>query len=131
MRRDVVEATGGGWDQGLLQRGNVDNEFSVRLWLLGYDLLVTPETLVRHRFRPVSPFPVGWPEYLHNRLRLAFVHFKPRRLGRVVASLRDRPGFGDALALLIAGDVTARRNAIAARRRRDDDWFCDRFGFDW
>jgi GT2 family glycosyltransferase len=131
MRRDVLEATGGGWDPGLLQRGNVDNEFSVRLWLLGYDLLVVPETVVRHRFRPVSPFPVGWPQYLHNRLRLAFVHFNPQRLGKVVASLRNLPGFGEALALLVEGDITTRRKAISARRTRDDDWFCDRFRLNW
>jgi hypothetical protein len=74
---------------------------------------------------------VGWPQYLHNRLRLAFVHFKPRRLGRVVASLRNRPGFGGALALLVESDVTERRKEIAARRKRDDDWFCDRFGLNW
>jgi len=38
MRRTAFDATGG-WDGGLLQRGGVDNEMSVRLWLLGYDLL--------------------------------------------------------------------------------------------
>jgi GT2 family glycosyltransferase len=131
MRRDVLEATGGGWDSGLLQRGNVDNEFSVRLWLLGYELLVVPETVVRHRFRPRSPFPVGWAQYLHNRLRLAFVHFNPRRLGTVVASLRNYPAFGEALALVADSDITARRREISARRIRDDDWFCDRFGLHW
>jgi len=131
MRRDVLEATAGGWDSGLLQRGNVDNEFSVRLWLLGYELLVVPEILVRHRFRPVSPYPVGWPQYLHNRLRLAFVHFKPRRVGAVVASLRNRPSFGEALALVVEGDVATRRRELSARRTRDDDWFCDRFNLNW
>jgi GT2 family glycosyltransferase len=131
MRRDVLEATGGGWDAGLLQRGNVDNEFSVRLWLLGYELLVVPETVVRHRFRPVSPFPVSWAPYLHNRLRLAFVHFNPKRLGCVVASLRNKPSFGEALTLVAESDITARRRQITAARTRDDDWFCDRFHINW
>ena len=131
MRRDVLEATGGGWDPGLLQRGNVDNEFSVRLWLLGYELLVVPETLVRHRFRPKSPFPVGWPQYLHNRLRLAFVHFNPERLALVVSSLRTYSGFGEALALLADSDIAARRREISAKRVRSDDWFCERFDLKW
>jgi GT2 family glycosyltransferase len=131
MRRDVLEATNGAWDPGLLQRGNVDNEFSVRLWLLGYDLLVVPDSIVRHRFRPKSPFPVGWAQYLHNRLRLAFLHFNPQRLGKVVASLRHYPAFGEALALLIDSDITERRRELAARRTRDDDWFCDRFRLNW
>lgn len=131
MRRDVLEADGGGWDAGLLQRGNVDNEFSIRHWLLGYSLLVVPETLVRHRFRPQSPFPVGWPQYLHNRLRLAFVHFNAERLGRVVGSLRKYPAFGEALALVAESDITSRRREMWARRVRGDDWFCDRFGLRW
>jgi GT2 family glycosyltransferase len=131
MRRDVFEATGGGWDPGLLQRGNVDNEISVRLWLLGYELRVVPEVVVRHRFRERSPYPVGWPEYLHNRLRLAFVHFNPYRLGTVVGSLRYYPEFGAALALVVDGGVAARRREIAAARVRDDDWFFDRFSLKW
>jgi GT2 family glycosyltransferase len=131
VRRDLMEATGGAWDPGLLHRGNVDNEFSVRLWLLGYKLLVVPEVLCRHRFRERSPFPVGWPQYLHNRLRLAFVHFNPQRLGLVVAALRNYPSFGEALNLLLDGDASARRRELAARRVRDDDWFSERFGMNW
>jgi len=131
MRRDVFLDTGGAWDGGLLQRGNVDNETSVRLWLLGYELVVVPEVVVRHRFRKRSPFPVGWPQYLHNRLRLAFVHFNPTRLGKVVGSLRKYPGFGDALALLVDGDITARRNEIILKRVRNDDWYFERFGLNW
>ena len=131
MRREVLDATGGGWDRGLLQRGNVDNEFSVRLWLLGYDMLVVPDVLVRHRFRPVSPFPVGWAQYLHNRLRLAFVHFKPYRLSTVVNALRRYPAFGEALALMVDGDITSRRREVSVQRVRDDDWFCDRFRLNW
>ena len=128
MRRDVFERPGGGWDGGLHQRGNVDNEVSMRLWLLGYELRVVPEVVVRHRFRKSSPFPVGWPQYLHNRLRLAFVHFNPERLARVVSSLRRYPGFGEAMTLLMDGDVGARRREIISARSRDDDWYFDRFG---
>ena len=129
-RRDVIEATGG-WDEGQLQRGNIDNEGCVRLWLLGYDLMVTPDTLVAHKFRKKSPYYVGWPEFLFNRLRLAFAHFKPERLGKVVASLRDYPGFGEALALLAASDIGARRRELDLRRVRDDDWYCDTFNIIW
>ena len=98
---------------------------------MGYQLLVVPETVVRHRFRVQSPFPAGWPEYLHNRLRLAFVHFKAQRLGKVVASLHKDPAFGEALALLADSDITARRRELSAQRTRDDDWFFDRFNLRW
>ncbi len=131
IRRDVFEGPAGGWDAGLLQRGNVDNEFSVRTWLLGYDAVVVPDAVVRHRFRKKSPYPVGWPEYLHNRLRLAFLHFKPERLGKTVSRLRKYPAFGEALSLLVDGDVTARRHLLAAVRKRSDDWYFERFRLNW
>jgi glycosyltransferase involved in cell wall biosynthesis len=131
MRRDVLERAGGGWDDGLLHRGNVDNETSVRLWLLGYELMIVPEVVVQHRFRQQSPYAVGWPEYLHNRLRLAFVHFNPQRLARVVARLRKYPGFGEALALLADSDIAARRRELFCHRTRNDDWYFERFRLNW
>jgi len=129
-RRDVIEATGG-WDDSQLQRGNIDNEGCVRFWMLGYDLMITPDTIVAHKFRKRSPYYVGWPEFLFNRLRLAFAHFNPERLGKVVAGLRGYPGFGEALALLAASDIAQRRRELDARRVRDDDWYCNRFNMTW
>jgi glycosyltransferase involved in cell wall biosynthesis len=130
IRRKVLEATGG-WDDGLHQRGGVDNEISVRLWLLGYELLITPGATVAHLFRKESPYPVGWAQYLSNRLRLAFVHWNEERLGKVVASLRNLPEFGEALALLIESDISKRRLEIRNRRVRDDDWYFEKFGLHW
>ncbi len=130
MRRDVFEATGG-WDEGQLQRGNIDNEGCVRFWLAGYDLMITPETVVRHLFRKRSPYPVAWPQYLYNRLRLAFVNLNSERIGKVVGSLRNHPGFGQAMALLVDGDITARRREIISRQVRNDDWYFERFGLNW
>ncbi len=96
MRRATFDAVGG-WDSGLLHRGGVDNEMSTRLWLLGYELLVVPEVVVSHLFRKASPYPVGWPQYLHNRLRLAFAHLSAPRLAKVVAALHREPAFGEAM----------------------------------
>jgi len=129
-RRDVIEATGG-WDDSQVQRGNIDNEGCVRFWMLGYNLMITPDTVVAHKFRKRSPYHVGWPEFLFNRLRLAFAHFNPERLGRVVAGLRSYPGFGEALTLLAASDIAERRRALDARRVRDDNWYCNRFKMSW
>jgi GT2 family glycosyltransferase len=130
MRRDVFVATGG-WDEGLLHRGNVDNELSIRLWLLGYRLLITPGTSVGHLFRRRSPYRAGWPEYIHNRLRLAFLHFKPERIAAVIAALSDHPFFGEAMLLLAGGNSAAKRDQLFAQRVRNDDWFFDRFGLTW
>ncbi len=130
MRRDVFEATGG-WDEGMLQRGGVDNEGCVRLWLLGYTLMISGEVVVRHLFRARSPYPVGWPQFVHNRLRLALLHFAPARMTRVMSALRDQPGFAEGLELALQGDAPQRRQGMLARRIRSDDWYFDRFGVKW
>uniref|UniRef100_Q01V98 Glycosyl transferase, family 2 n=1 Tax=Solibacter usitatus (strain Ellin6076) TaxID=234267 RepID=Q01V98_SOLUE len=130
MRRATFDAVGG-WDGGLLHRGGVDNEMSVRLWLLGYELMVAPQVVVPHLFRSASPYPVGWPQYLHNRLRLAFVHLNAARLARVVKALHKEPAFGEAMELLVSSDISARRRELLARRAHTDDWFFERFGLKW
>ena len=130
MRRDAFLDVGG-WDAGLLDRGGVDNEMSVRMWLLGYELFVAPQVVVPHLFRKSSPYPVGWPQYLHNRLRLAFAHLNAARMARVVNALDKQPAFGEAMELLVAGDISARRREMLARRKRSDDWYFDRFGLKW
>jgi GT2 family glycosyltransferase len=130
MRRAAFDATGG-WDGGLLQRGGVDNEMSVRLWLLGYELLIVPQVVVRHRFRETSPYPVGWPQYLHNRLRLAFAHLSAPRLAKAVRALQKYQAFGEAMELLVEGDISHRRREMLARRVRTDDWYFEKFGMKW
>jgi GT2 family glycosyltransferase len=130
MRRDVFEAIGG-WDEGMLQRGGVDNEGCVRLWLFGFNLMIAPEVVVRHKFRKRSPYPVGWPQYLHNHLRLAFAHLNPRRLGKVVGAMSEHEDFGEALALVVESDIAARRREMLARRVRSDDWYFEKFGMKW
>ncbi len=131
MSRAAFQCGCGGWDDGLLQRGNVDNEVSVRLWLLGYELLVVPEVVVKHYFRKKAPVRVEWPEYLHNRLRLAFAHFNDERLATVLSSLRKYPGFAPALRLVTASDIAQRRTQLLALRQRSDDWFFERFRLNW
>jgi hypothetical protein len=91
----------------------------------------TGETVVLHKFRKRSPYIVGWPEFMFNRLRIAFVHFNAERLGKVVSALTGYPGFGQALALLAGSDVVHRRSEIHASRKRTDNWYFDRFGPQW
>jgi len=130
VRRDCFEAAGG-WDEGLVRRGGVDNEFCLRLWLLGWDLLIAPTVEVRHKFRLRSPYSVGWTGYIHNGLRLAFAHLNPERLAKVVLAMRKHPEFGAALAMLVERDISTRRREMLARRVRNDDWYFERFGLRW
>jgi GT2 family glycosyltransferase len=127
MRRDVFEGTGG-FDAGMIQWGSIDNEMSVRLWSLGYELKIVPDVEVAHVFRNERPYPLEWTPVLHNALRLAFVHFEADRIARVVRALGKHPDFPAAIARAVAGDVSARRHEIGARRVRDSEWLFQDFG---
>jgi glycosyltransferase involved in cell wall biosynthesis len=127
MRRDLFERTGG-FDTGLERWGSVDAELSLRLWLAGLDLVVHPGIAVRHRFRSRHPYSVLASDELHNRLRLATLHFAEKRLKAALAAMGPEAGFVDALTRLLSGDAAARRARLAACRVRTDDWFFKTFG---
>ena len=131
MSRTAFECKCGAWDDGLLGLGNVDNEAGVRLWLLGYQLLLVPDVVVKHYYRNKPSAPVGYGKYIHNRLRIAFAHFNDERLRAVVSSLRQDEGFPEALRLIAGSDVAARRRDLLAVRKRSDSWFFERFGLNW
>jgi GT2 family glycosyltransferase len=126
MRRRLFEETGG-FDEGMIRWGSIDNEMSVRLWLEGYELRVVPDVRIAHLFRNTRPYPMTWSAALHNRLRLACVHFETDHRARVVDALRRQPDFPEAAALTVDGDVSSRRRALRARKVRDSSWFFERF----
>ena len=126
MRREIFESTGG-YDPGLHQLGGNDNELSCRFWLLGYQLLVVPGVEVGHLFRSAPPYPAKWSAVLHNRLRMAFIHFGTSRVERVLRALRVYDSFPAAAAMMIDTDVFSRRSVMAVTRRFDDEWFFQKF----
>lgn len=130
MRRDTFAAVGG-FDAGMIRWGGVDNELGVRLWLLGYRLCVLPEVAVAHLFRAKGPYPQTWSNVLHNRLRLAYLHFDEPRRERVRAALQESPHFPEAAELLNASNVHAQRAEWMRRRRYDEHWLCQRFAVGW
>ena len=129
LRRDVFQESGG-FDEGLRGWGSEDAELSVRLWLLGYECRVVPDSEIAHLFRPQFPYRVKWKFTLHNTLRLAALHLPPAALARVVAHHAQFPAFGDAYARLMTSNAQAQRDYIHSIRRFDGDWFIDRFDLD-
>lgn len=127
MRRALFESLGG-FDTGLMRWGSEDAELSLRLWMAGYELRVVPDVVIAHLFRERHPYAIDWAGILHNQLRLAFVHFDAARLARVIERLKPFGDFAAACALLAGSDVNARRAAIQASRRYDDDTYFARFG---
>ncbi len=130
MRRDTFESIGG-FDEGLRRWGGMENELGLRLWLMGYEMWLVPEVDCGHLFREARPFRITWSTVIHNRLRLAYLHFSRRRIARVIETLHGHEGFPEAAALLAGGDVLERRARLERTRRHDADWYFERFGPKW
>jgi GT2 family glycosyltransferase len=122
IRRSLFEESGG-FDEGMIRWGSIDNEMSFRLWLEGYELRVVPSVKVAHLFRSTRPYPMTWSAALHNRLRLALVHFEADHRARVVEALRNHDDFPEAAALMADSDIASRRRALTARKVRDSVWW--------
>jgi GT2 family glycosyltransferase len=125
LRRNVFAATGG-FDPKQAIWGT-EEEFSYRLWTLGFECLVVPEVEVAHRFRHERPYCVDWESVLYNKMRLASVHFSPERIQRVAETLKRNPAFAGVVSRLAAAETENRRANLHSLRRYDDDWFFLRF----
>jgi len=126
MRHDTLKEAGS-FDEGMAQWGSEDVELCLRYWLLGYEVWMVPDVIVRHYFRKQRPYKIDSHLMMHNQVRVALLHFSQERMGRVLMALRNHSQFGLALALAAESDVWKKRAEFAARRVRDDDWLFTRF----
>jgi glycosyltransferase involved in cell wall biosynthesis len=127
VRRHVFEAVGG-YDEGLTRWGSEDVEFCLRVWLFGWSIQVQPRATVYHHFRTQPPYYVDFRQIVYNRLRLCFLHFDDERLARVLRPQLAVPFAEHALVRLHGDGTRERGTALRARRVRDMEWFCQRFG---
>ncbi len=125
MTREFFAAAGG--FEPMRSYGMEDVELCIRCWLLGYSVMMVPGAEVAHWFKK-QPFPVGWHDYLYNRLRTAVLHFDGERLERILAALRAKPEFAGAATSLLVSDIWTRYSQVRARRQYDAEWFCRKFG---
>jgi GT2 family glycosyltransferase len=121
----------GGFDSGIEVWGSEDSELSFRVWSLGKQCVVAPSVIVRHRFRPEHPTLVSFEEWIHNKLRLARLHFRQRRVDIINHYWSISPSYGAARARLERSDVDERRRELDRMRVRDDDWFFETFKHPW
>jgi GT2 family glycosyltransferase len=130
MSRRVFDATDG-FDAGMWMYGVEDTELSVRLWTSGYQCLAVPKVVVAHRFnRPASSGGCDYKRpdiHLHNKLRLAVLHFCAERMARMVAAFAKNPQFPAAFARLLEGDAWSRKRELQAVRKYDDNWYFQHF----
>ena len=117
----------GYYDPVMTRWGSEDEELCLRYWLMGYDVLVQPRTVVYHLFRENHPYRVQTQKILYNRLRLAMLHLSSKRLNRVLNHYRNVPGFDEIMGWLQQSGVVDRRRQLRASRCKDDAWFCRQF----
>lgn len=117
----------GQFDRGLIVWGREDEEISLKMWLFGYRLGVNPGVKVLHVFRERHPYTVTWENVDYNLLRMAYSHFRSERIAKVIELIRDHPGSHRVERRVIESDVLLQRSEYMKKRKRDDDWFFNRF----
>ena len=121
----------GGFDSGIKVWGSEDSELSFRVWSLGKQCVVVPSVVIKHRFRRENPTLVTFEEWIHNKLRVARLHFRPERVDIINQYWSISPSYGAARARLEQSGVDERRRELDRIRVRDDDWFFETFKHPW
>lgn len=113
----------GRFDEGLTKWGYQDIELCLRAWLLGYRVMVNPDSRVAHYFRDKREFEVPDQGVLYNFLRVIHKHFSSKRIRRCIRSIQEYPRLEESIDQLYASDIFQVRAQMEAARVRDDDWF--------
>lgn len=124
----------GGYDTAMPVYGAAEPEFSVRLWLYGGEIIVCPDLIFHHRFRPSKerrPFlqQIEFTQTM-NYLRFGMLYQDQRGIVQLLQHwARAAPKyFADALQQVEAGDVWRRRRHLSESLARDFNWYAGYFG---
>jgi len=123
----------GGYDTAMPVYGAAEPEFSVRLWLLGADIVALPDLVLKHRFKPAherQPFldAIGRIQFC-NYLRFGMLYLDHPRLTQMLRHYQHQSPsfFADALPRIVAGDVWHRRELLEKRLPLRFKSFVERF----
>ena len=126
----------GGYDTAMPVYGAAEPEFSVRLWLSGAEIVIAPDLVLTHRFRPPAerkPFLQRIAAVqVRNYLRFALLYLDERELLETIRHYAiGAPEFTQAaLSSLDHGDVWRRRDELQRALPLEFDWFARRFNLD-
>jgi len=123
----------GGYDTAMPMYGAAEPEFSVRLWLSGAEIVLAPDLVLRHRFRPPSerrPFLDAISAIqTHNYLRFGLLYLDQPQVLRLLqhyAASAPRH-FEKSIRRVWAGDVWARRDLLRRTLPGRFEAFMERF----
>jgi glycosyltransferase involved in cell wall biosynthesis len=123
----------GGYDETMPLYGAAEPEFSVRLWLSGYEIINVPELQIYHRFRPREEHTAFCTSIghvlLHNYLRFAAYYLPEHLLSRTYAYYAHGYPYqiDSCLRYLAASDAWVRRAQLKKDLPFDFDWFARKF----
>ena len=129
LRRDVFQSTGG-FDSGLQKWGREDLEYSLRLWRLGYDLILSPRARIAHSWRRKRTFAVSWDQVDYNILRTSWTLCSPDFFEKVkthLTSLRPQNVKKFLAELIMDTAFDLRRKKLNQSFSRDFDSWCKEF----
>lgn len=133
LSRDLFDRLGG-YDDGMIMYGAAEPEFSLRAWLSGAEIVLLPQLLVEHRFKPAQErlaFVRAMRAHMvHNSLRFGLLYADEEGALQVLRyyALKFPNLFQRALASVHGSDVWARRAHLEATLARPFSWFIDHFG---
>jgi glycosyltransferase involved in cell wall biosynthesis len=123
----------GGYDTGMPVYGAAEPEFSVRLWLAGAEIVVLPNLVLHHRFRPASerqPFLAAISLLqIYNYLRFGLIYLDQLRTSQMFRYYAAAAPhlFETALRRVWASDVWVRRASLMRRLPGQFASFASRF----
>jgi hypothetical protein len=118
----------------MIMYGAAEPEFSLRAWLSGAEVILVPQLLVEHRFKPQQErvaFIRGVREYMvSNSLRFGLLYADEDGALQLLRyyALKFPNLFPRALAIVERSDVWDRRAQLEATLTRPFSWFVDHFG---
>lgn len=133
LSRDLFNRLGG-YDDGMIMYGAAEPEFSLRAWLYGAEVMLVPQLLVEHRFKPPDErvaFVRSVREHMVcNSLRFGLLYADEDGAFQLLRyyALKFPNLFQQALATVERSDVWSRRAELEAMLARPFSWFIDHFG---
>jgi glycosyltransferase involved in cell wall biosynthesis len=135
LERSLFERIGG-YDEGMLEYGGYEPEFSLRAWRHGAHIALAPDIEVAHRFkgrREARAVLDGAREALvHNCLRFAVAHMPENRILETVRlhAVEFPQHVAGALRMLERRGAWERRAYLESRLQHDFEWFARRFALE-
>jgi GT2 family glycosyltransferase len=126
FKRATFEAVGK-YEEGFTRWGSEDIEICIRLWLLGYRLIVEPKIIVQHYFRENRNYEVDDTLIIYNFLRMIYMHFSEEKINAVLDKIKFYSNLPKAKQLIEKSNVYELREELFSVRVLDDNWYFETF----